>query len=310
MDRLLDLQDKIRSTTAAIGKLESELPLHPESVGLQRNILSLKKLHQNLREDFQEAANALGVDVCHYRLLNEIPTAKALSKAIWGFQEAFALAYDAMRHGPKSRRNLSSDAMQKTELRVAYSYPGSFGVVFTIPNQRMMFDVPTYLEEAAAVVFSVAQSKDDTQLGSRVAKQIGRGPIIGIYDWAKSNAQYDAGPAIDWVRDDKVKENVIVQAREFKILSESLEQTGEDVTTEETLSGALVGADTKIRRFNFLPAGAGQTIRGKFDTAISESQQAKLPARYTAVLRKTTKITYSTEIENISYFLLRLEEMA
>ncbi len=171
MDRLLHLQDKIRSATAAIGKLESELPVHPQSVGLQRNILSLRKLHQNLREQFQEAANALGVDVCHYRVLNEIPTAKALSKAIWGFQEAFALAYDALRNGPKARRNISADAMQRTELRVAYSYPGSFGVVFTIPNQRMLFDVPTYLEEAAAMVFSVAQSKDDTQLVSRVANR-------------------------------------------------------------------------------------------------------------------------------------------
>src|SRR5258708_31734212 len=112
MDRLLHLQDKIRSATAAIGKLESELPVHPQSVGLQRNILSLRKLHRNLREQFQEAANALGVGVCHYRVLNEMTTAKALSNAIWGFQEDFTLAYDALRKRPQVRSNIRAYAMQ------------------------------------------------------------------------------------------------------------------------------------------------------------------------------------------------------
>lgn len=307
MDRLLHLQDKIRSTTAAIGKLESELPAHPQSIGLQSNILSLRKLHLNLQEQFQDAANELGVDVCRYRVLNEVPTAKALARAILGFQDAFALAYDALRHGPKARRNLSSEAAHKTELRVAYSYPGSFGVVFTIPNENLLFDLPTQLEEAVATVFALAKSKDDSGVVLNIAKRVGRGPIVSLYDWAKANAQNDAGAAIEWVRDHKVKENIVVQAPEFRVLSESLERTSEEVISEEVLRGVLVGADTKSHRFHFIADSAVQSIRGNFEDAISESQRATLPARYNAVLRKTTKITYATEVENVSYFLIRLE---
>ncbi len=307
MSLMMHLQDKIRSTTAALGRLEAELPSRPNSPALYSNILSLRKLHQNLSAEFERAANDSGLDVCHYRMLKDYPTAKSFAKAIGGFQDAFALAYDALRNGPKARRNISSDAGHKTELRLAYSYPGSFGVVFTIPNERLLFDIPTRLEEAAATVFAVAKSKDDTESILRIARQVGRGPIIGIYDWAKSNAQSDTGAAIDWMRDSKVKEQVVVQAPEFKILSDSLERTTEEQVTEEEARGVLVGADTTSRRFHFIADGAVQSIRGKFENAISESQQAQLPARYKAILKKTTKISYSTEQETALYFLLRLE---
>jgi hypothetical protein len=62
MERLLELQNKIQTTGAALGRLESELPNHPESRGLYSNILSLRKLRRSLEIDFQEVAKTLGLD--------------------------------------------------------------------------------------------------------------------------------------------------------------------------------------------------------------------------------------------------------
>ena len=46
------------------------------------------------------------------------------------------------------RRSVSSVVATETALRVAYSYPGSFGVVFTVPNDRMLIpDIPTRLDK-------------------------------------------------------------------------------------------------------------------------------------------------------------------
>jgi hypothetical protein len=81
MDRLLHLQDKILKTGAAIGRLESEVAVRPDSRTLQSNVLSLRKLHHNLQHDFSLAADDLGLDVCHYRMLEDRPAAKALSGA-------------------------------------------------------------------------------------------------------------------------------------------------------------------------------------------------------------------------------------
>ena len=309
MNTLLDLREKLLKTGAALGRLESELPLRPDSRGLASNILSLKKLHQSLQHEFQEAADDVGLDVCHYRLLDDRPTARAFSSAIGAFQSAFSLAYDAIRNGPKDRRNLSADVAYKTELRLAYTYPGSFGVVFTIPNSRLMLDMPTYLDEAARTVFSVAVAKSNTEIVSGVARQVGRAPIAAIYDWAKGNAQNNSGAVISWTRKDSTKEKVTVQAPEFRALSETMERTSEKIVVPETTVGTLVGADIKSHRFHFVPDDETQaSIKGRFSDAISEKQKARLPARYAAMLQKTVTIRYATEVEDAAYFLLRLDQ--
>src|SRR6266852_5751694 len=127
MERLLDLQDKILRTSQALGRLESEVVLRQNSRSLQSNILSLKKLHRNLQHDFNIAAEDLGLDVCHYRMLEDRPPAKALSSSIGAFQDALSLTYECLRTGvPKAKRFFNSLTEEQTELRVAYSYPGSF----------------------------------------------------------------------------------------------------------------------------------------------------------------------------------------
>ena len=140
-----------------------------------------------------------------------------------------------------------------------------------------------------------------------VARQVGRAPIAAIYDWAKANAQNQVGAQIEWLREGSVRDDVIVQAPEFRALSDAMERMSEKITTKETVRGILVGADTKSRRFHFIADGTEESIRGKFADAISESQQAHLPARYHATLTKTTEISFATEKENVDYFLERLE---
>ncbi|HXM45283.1 MAG TPA: hypothetical protein VN924_28870 [Bryobacteraceae bacterium] len=309
MSVLLHLQDKLRRTTAAIGRLEAELPNRLESRALQSNLLSLRKLHQNLQHEFQAAALEVGLDVCHYGILEDNFPAKVFARAIGSFQDAFSLVYDALKNGPKSRRDLSAEATYKTELRLAYSYAGSFGVVFTLPNSKLFPDIPTYLDEAAQVVLTVGKARDDTAMVTSIAKELGRAPIAAIYDWAKANAQSRTGADIQWTQQNATRDNVIIQAVEFSALSASLERKSEEVTREENVQGVLVGADIVSRRFHFIPDGSDEPIRGRFIDAISEERRAQIPVRYTATIKKITQISYATEIENTTYVLLRLVDV-
>jgi hypothetical protein len=309
MDRLLHLQDKILRTGAALGRLESEVAVRPDSRTLQSNVLSLRKLHHNLQHDFSLAADDLGLDVCHYRMLEDRPAAKALSGAIGAFQDALSLAYEALRTGPKTRRRLSPTALQDTELRVAYSYPGSFGVVFTISNERLLLpEMQSYLDRAAETVLTVGKAADNAAIVSKTVREIGRAPIIAIHEWAKTSAHYQAGAAIEWRRSDAVRNEVFIQAQEFGALQSSLERMSEKTDSDLAVAGILVGADTKSRRFHFVVDGTDADIRGKFFDAISDSHQAEIPMRYVAHLHKTTQISFATEDEDISYFLERLEK--
>jgi hypothetical protein len=309
VERLLHLQDKILRTSQALGRLESEVAVRPDSRSLQSNVLSLRKLHHNLQQDFASAAHDLGLDVCHYRMLEDRPPAKALSGAIGTFQDALSFTYEALKTGPKAKRILSPAAAEDTELRVAYSYPGSFGVVFTIPNEKLLFpDIQTLLDRAVATVFDLGKAADNRAIISKTSQIIGRGPIVAIHDWAKANVNYRAGAAIQWKKSEREQSEVLIQAPEFSILSESLERIIETRDTEVVEQGILVGADVKTRRFHFVIDGSFEEIRGRFTGAISETEHASIPMRYIARLHKTTEVSYATDQEKITYFLLRLEK--
>jgi len=308
MSQLLFVQEKLQTVGAAIGRLEMEIASRPESSGLVANMRSLRRLHENLRDDFARAANQLGCDVLHYRLLEERPTAKALSSSVGTFQEAISVAYDALRFGPKIRRTISSLIASESALQVAYSYPGSFGVVFTIPNERLLVpDMPSQLDDAVHTVISLGKSHASKTTIAEVEKRLGKATISAVYSWAKANSQSRLGTAIEWRRRDEVREEVLIQEPEFKALSETLENIEGHSETELTYSGTLVGADISSQRFHFVVSANDEDIRGSFVDAISDSQVAEIPRRYSAIIRKKTDTTYATEEEKTSYFLEKLE---
>jgi hypothetical protein len=310
MSQLLYVQEKLQNVGATIGRLEMELARHPESSGLAANMRSLRRLHENLRDDFAHAANQVGCDVLHYRLLEERPTAKALTSSVGTFQEAISVAYDALRFGPKSRRVVSLLIASESALQVAYSYPGSFGVVFTVPNERLLLpDMPSQLDNAMHTVLSLGKAHADKATIADAERRLGKATISAVYSWAKANSQNRLGTAIEWRRRDEVREEVLIQEPEFSALSETLENIEGHSETVLTYSGTLVGADTSSHRFHFVVAVNDVDIRGSFSEAISDSQVAEVPRRYSAVIRKTTDTTYATEEEKTSYFLEKLEPL-
>jgi len=308
MDALIHLEEKLHTTSAALGRLESELPNYPTSRSLLSNILSLRKLHENLRGEYDEIANDIGLDVVHYRILDDRPSARTLAESVMGFQDAFSLTYEAQRLGPKQRRIFNPGIREVTTLRAAYTYPGSFGIVFTIPNERLLIpEMKTLLEAAAIQVMEIAKAGKEAKVISEAVRSIGKAPIVAIYEWAKHNADNRAGAAIDWRREKEPRESILLQAPEFEILSETIERTSDVIETNELIEGTLVGADIKSKRFHFIADNAELSIRGRFTDAISEQHKAQLPARYVAIVKKTVHTTLATEEEKTVYFLTSLE---
>jgi hypothetical protein len=309
MSQILHLQDKLQTVGATMGRLEMEIARHPESLGLVANMRSLYKLHANLQQEFSRAADELGLDVMHYKLLEERPTAKALSSSVGTFQDAVSVAYDAFLHGRKQRRTVPAVIAAETALQVAYSYPGSFGVVFTVPVERMLIpDMQSHFDNAINTVLEIGKAHDSKAVISDVEKKLGRATVSAVYAWAKANSQHRLGTAIEWRRDEVIRAEVVIQAPEFTALSETLESIGERRETTITPKGTLVGADTKSHRFHFVTA-SDEDIRGSFSEAISESREAELPHKYTAVIKKTTETRYATDEEVVTYFLEKLEPL-
>jgi len=262
-----------------------------------------------LQGDFHIVADSLGLNVCHYRMLLDRPPAKALGNSIGAFQDALSLTYESLKTGiPKLKRIFSPKSEEESELRVAYSYPGSFGVAFTIPNERLLFpEMRTTLDKAVETVFHLGKAADNKSIIADTARIIGRAPIVAVHAWAKANVKYGVGASIRWQKRESVSSEVLIQAPEFNELSNSLERTTETKEEDITLEGTLVGADAKSKTFHFLDLDTSDFIKGKFTNAISDEQQAKIPGRYKVHIHKTTVTSYAMDEEKVSYSLLRLE---
>jgi hypothetical protein len=111
---------------------------------------------------------------------------------------------------------------------------------------------------------------------------------------------------IEWRRGKEVQQKALIQRLEFESLQRAISETSEESSEEFTLSGLLAAADVIRHTFRLEPDD-GEEIRGTSGDVISEAHTVELPKRYTATVRKTTTIRYSTEQEDVSYELLGLE---
>ncbi len=316
MSELFQIQERLQESGAAIARLEISLINNPAEVSLLANLRSLRKMQRSLEAEFLRAADDRGLDVCSYRIApqDQMANASALSKVLGTFQNVFSLIYEAIQTGqPKPDKRPSGAAEGKTELKVAYTFPGSLGVVFALPNPRLHFygpDVQTYLDEAMKALFRLAKANESADIAV-AARTFGLGPINAVYDWAKGHAQFHINANIEWLRNETVRDQVEVQYPEFERLSKAIERTSEESQVEMSLHGTLVGADVMSRRFHFVDQTdeTEPDIRGRFSEAISESERKQIPGRYRATLRKTTRKNYSTNEEEISWFLMKLEPL-
>jgi hypothetical protein len=126
---------------------------------------------------------------------------------------------------------------------------------------------------------------------------------MAIYEWATNNVENQSGAAIQWRHENQTREEAILQVPEFAAIAETIQRTSETVETRIVTIGTLIGADLHTHSFRFLPDGEDTTIRGRFSDAISETQKAQLPQRYTATIVKTAITSYATEQDKASYFL-------
>jgi hypothetical protein len=162
------------------------------------------------------------------------------------------------------------------------------------------------LDQTFETIFRLVRAKSSGEL-IEFAKRLGRAPIRLVYAWARDHVRHGLGADIDWRRGERVLASLFMQQDELRQLQEIIAHTSEDATEHLTVTGTLVGADSKRRTFHLVTTSE-QDIRGTFANAISSEKRAELPKRYRASLIKTTRVQYSTDEEAVSYFLESLSD--
>lgn len=308
MSRLLELQEKLRDTSAAIAELERAAIKEPYSPSLGLMAKSLEKRRLVLDSEFSTEADNLGIDVCTYRMLGDRDhqTLRALVQALGGFQTVVSVVYDAVKTKvPKIRAPyITAELARETEFGFGYTFPGSVGVVLTLPNDRLLFG-ESWLDESFSEISNIIKAKDSSQISS-FAKRLGVASVRALYSWAFDHDRLGLGASIEWRRAKTIRNQLLTQQPEFEEFHKTIEQLSEQTITEREIVGQLEGADVIKKTFH-IKLDDGEDIKGSFTDAISEEQTVELPKRYRAIVIRTEQIKYSTEQEIVSYHLTNLE---
>jgi hypothetical protein len=306
MSKIIHLQRDLQDTHAALATLEKAIAADPRSWSLKATAESLLKRLRKLEAEFARLTEAIGEDVCWYRLIpdNEDVSVKALASAFSNFQSLVSVVYDAVKSGiPKERGKLGAEAEKDSTLLFRYAFTGSLGVVLTVPNERLLL-VESDLDNTFKNIFDMARSETPAAV-LEFARNLGKPSIQRLFEWTSGLAGNRMEAEIQWRSGTTVKARLLLQQAEIERLRQIIDETSEESVTELTIDGTLVGANVEARTF-VLHLDEGGDIRGNFTDAISTAHKAEIPKRYQAKILKTAKVKYSTNEEKLTYQLLSL----
>ncbi len=263
-----------------------------------------------LQGNFDEAAAHVGIDVCSYRFIPEsgAPKLAGITSTLGDYQLLVSRFYDAVKNGPKRGGGLGADVIAATAFEFGYTFPGSVGFVFTIPNERLLL-IESELDMSIRLIFEASKAKTPNDVLG-YSRKLGPAPIRALYKWVNSHARALLSVDIQWRRGNEVRSNVLLEWQEFDRLERTLSQTSESTKTTLTMPGTLFGVDLSPRTFHFRPDGDAADIRGSVIEAVtSEMEAAFLDKRCIATIEQTTTILFSTEEPRTTYTLLNLGQV-
>lgn len=308
MADLLDILQKLKDTEAALAKLRDVAAKNPARPSIASTISSLQKRYRSLETLFGSMTDKQHFDVCSYKLIpeqGENYSLWALTSTLGDFQDALTLIYDAIKTGQrKERASWGADIAQETALNFGYSFSGSLGFVFTVPNERMLL-VESTLDMAFRQLFEMMKASSSEDLVQH-AKRLGVAPIRKLYRWATDHVEAGLSVDIQWRRNEEVRASLVVQQPELARLREVISQTSEQTEERLTMRGTLLGADLITRAFRFDPE-TGEDIRGRLADTLEIKEELRLGHVYTVSFVKRSKKHYSTDVEDVTWLLTDLK---
>src|SRR5262249_41888881 len=155
-----------------------------------------------------------------------------------------------------------------TSFAFSHAFQGSVGMVFTLPNEKVLFDA-SEIDSAISCVFEMAKLTTAESV-RQYTERFGIAVVHELYNWCRIHSESDIGADIDWKRGPQVRAALFVQPQELSVLQRAIEESGEEQTERFELYGMLVGVDVQTKSFHFRTDDA-EDIHGRFFDAISES---------------------------------------
>jgi hypothetical protein len=302
MSRLAQLQKDLQNASAAVAHAERTVAAHPNVPSVLATLRTIQVRRASLEEQFFTEAAAVGLDVCGYRIEHEGSTASisGLTAVLNTFQKIFTTVYNALENGVKKTTKVSAEIERATSFGFAYSFPGSVGVMMTLPNDKLLFE--SKLDEAMDRTFELITASDVETIQA-LTETVGLPAVRLAHEWAAENVKAGFGADITWRKDKSVKRAVRVQVPEIAELESAIRNS--KAKEQITVTGDLL--DVAITEHTFRMKVGDKIIQGTFDSAITALKPVQLPKTYEAVLTISQRIVLpESGQEQIEYYLVRI----
>lgn len=302
MSDFVSILNQTREAFASVARLEAASARAPADAALQINLAAKMKFAERVQSEFLEGARTDQIDVCRYRI---IPGSDAdykvygVSRSLMAFQEVVTSLFDAIQNGPKKNAKFSTEIRSLTGMSIAYTYPGSLGVILTLPSERTLFEGK--FDEVVGTFQAIFSIRDQQDI-QNLARDRGRSVVRSIYQWAESNDNASFSVDVGWRRSDGIFQGGLVDKGEFQRMMEIIDKAEEIERDEVEIYGVLVGADLALSTFHMIEPD-GIDYKGRFYSDFVVPENFILDRRYHATIVRDTVRKYATDEEKITYRL-------
>jgi hypothetical protein len=301
LERAAQLQAKASSLAEALAR-------SPNDRGLQVTLASVRRLAERAEEELKEVAQSSQVDLCHYRAVQTVDgpyRAADFANSIVTYQELLTALYDFVRNGPRLVARYSEAVKAQSQLNIAYTYPGSIGVLFTVENNRDLFNEG----QLDRVIDALNQITDISSIDQvkHVARHMGLNVVRSAFRWADRNWQAAYSVEVQWRRSDAVIRGGLVPRARFLNIKSLISQTSEVEPREFESIGTLVGFNVLSDTFVFVPDVGDRHYSGKLGEGFPKTER-KVPYHYKARILEKTVTSFATETIHTTYELQALTE--
>lgn len=237
---------------------------------------------------------------------HEIP-ARKLGGILASTQELVDALGQAAQGEPTVRGPIPAELLQRTKINVSHSFRGSFGVQFRSTQYSDLLD-HSLIAAALRELFNLLQAEDSEDLLSNKLHAL-KGRVASKYRrLLKELADIDSGIALDW---GSVSPNgggeFQLSADQVKRAYAIVDRIDIEMAQEITVSGKLIGFNSRTQRYELLSSEDGRTYSGKVsDEAKIEISNPAIGQFYEADLRMLVETQSSSGDELIRWVLVRL----
>lgn len=302
--------ERAAAARAKVAAIENALRRSPGDNGLRITLLSAKRMADRAEEELDSVSESAQVDLCRYKVVQrtDLPFGAAkFAKSISAYQDLFTAIVDRFQTGVKSLAKYTEDIKNMSELNIAYTFPGSLGVLLSIGNDRDLF-AHGKLDDVVSAFDNILALRSPGEVRG-LASELGLNVIRNTYKWADHNwtAQYSLD--IRWSQANLRKKGQYVSNNEFFKIKNSIGHTTDIQPEPIKVIGALVGFHALRKTFSIVPDESERTISGILDKDFPKGAKPTILKRYEASLSMRTEINYATEEEKKIYELVSLTEL-